>query len=350
LKNREQKRTAVLLVNLGTPLTPQPKDVFHYLNEFLTDRRVIDLPWLRRQCLVRGIIVPFRFQQSAKQYQRLWTKNGSPLLVHGKAVQEKLQQSLGNRYIIILAMRYQFPSIQDALKKIENEQVDELIILPLFPQYASATTGSVHQKVMEYIQEWLYIPQLTFINSYFDHPAFIQAFCERASQYLLDSYDHILFSFHGLPESHIRKIDKNNKCLTSSCCKQICSENHFCYKAQCYATARAIASQMRLNEQEFSICFQSRLGKDSWIKPYTLDVLHECVSKSYQKLLVFCPSFVCDCLETTYEIATEYQQEFVKLGGQEIQLVEGLNSHPKWIQALHQLIIEHTKVQSSQIS
>lgn len=331
----------VLVVNLGTPSSAQPKDVFRYLNEFLTDGRVIDLPWLQRQLLVRGLIVPRRYRQSAEQYQRLWTAEGSPLLVHGQAVTEKLQHVLGKEFKVVLAMRYQSPSIAEGLRKLQQARVEEIVILPLFPQYASATTGSVHQKVMQEIQKWTVIPHLTFINSYFDHPALIHAFCERARQYELESYDHILFSFHGLPERHIRKADQSGKCLSAQCCQTLCSQNRTCYKAQCYATARAIAQQLKLASENYTICFQSRLGKEPWLEPYTLETIHACAAKERKRVLVFCPAFVCDCLETTCEITLEYGHEFRQKGGETLQLVEGLNSHSAWIEALRCLVWEN---------
>lgn len=335
------KKRGVLIVNLGTPHSYQPKDVFRYLIEFLTDARVIDKSWIKRHLLVRGVIVPSRYKQSAEQYRRLWTKGGAPLLLYGKLVQEKLQNALGVNYHIVLAMRYQTPSIAEGLEKLRKEHVDELIILPLFPQYASATTGSIYQKVMEYLQNWQIFPKLTFINHYFDHPKFIDAFCTRAKQYSISSYDHLLFSFHGLPEGQIRKADMHGNCLSSQCCQQICQNNRSCYKAQCYATAQAIANQLGLNQDNYTICFQSRLGKEPWIQPYLSDVIHSCAQRGHKRLLVFSPSFVCDCLETTCEISHEYNQEFKKLGGDELQLVEGLNDHPVWIDALQNIILEN---------
>lgn len=331
----KRKKKGVLLVNLGTPLSPKHKDVFRYLTEFLTDERVIDYPWLKRQLLVRGIIVPFRYKQSAEQYRYLWTQEGSPLLFHSTQVQKKLQQALGDDYHVILAMRYQHPSINEGLEKLRKEEVDELIILPLFPQYASATTGSIYQKVMKELQYWQTFPKLVFINHFFDQPAMIEAFAARACQYSPSSYDHVLFSFHGLPENQLRKA--NDRCLKSNCCQQLCQKNR-CYKAQCFATAYAIANQLNLKENQYTICFQSRLGKEPWIQPYTSDILHNCAQQGHKRLLVFSPSFVCDCLETTYEISSEYQREFKQMGGEELQLVEGLNDHPLWIDALQQII------------
>jgi ferrochelatase len=337
---RDKKTKGVLLVNLGTPDSYHPSAVYRYLNEFLTDERVIDMSWLRRQILVRGVIVPLRFRQSAKLYRRLWTPEGSPLLVHGRDVESKLQAALGDSYHVVLAMRYQSPSIEQGLEKLRGKQVEELIVLPLFPQYASATTGSVHQKVMEKLQRWEVIPKLVLINQFCDHPKMIEAICARAKQHRLDSYDHILFSFHGLPERQIRRADPSGKCLTPNCCQASCSAKQFCYKAQCYATARALVERLSLRETDYTVCFQSRLGRDPWLQPYTSSVLENLAEKGMKRILVFCPSFVCDCLETTCEISLEYGEEFKKRGGEELQLVEGLNSHPAWIEALQSLVTE----------
>lgn len=333
----------LLLVNLGTPDSYQNRDVFRYLNQFLTDKRVLDKSWIKRQFLARGVIVPFRYRQSAQLYQKIWTEEGSPLIVHGKAVQEKLQEALGKHFKVVLAMRYQNPSIAAGLEALKQAGVKEMIIFPLFPQYASATTGSVHQCVMEHIRQWPIIPKMTFVNSFFDHPEFIAAFCERAQQYDYASYDHILLSFHGLPESQIRKMSPKQPCLTPHCCSQISERNQFCYKAQCHATARSLTQQLNLQPGSYTICFQSRLGKDPWIQPYTSDVIAHCAKHNHKRLLVLCPAFVCDCLETISEIEHEYGAEFKKQGGEKLDLVEGLNSHPRWIEALKKMVLVHCK-------
>lgn len=332
--------TGLLLVNLGTPDSPRPWDVFRYLNEFLTDPRVIDLPWLRRQLLVRGIIVPLRFRQSAKLYQKLWTEEGSPLLVHGKSVKNLLQASLGNDFKVALAMRYQNPSISAGLEELRKANVKEIVILPLFPQYASATTGSIHQKVMEHVRNWTVIPKMTFIQSYHDHPALIDAFCEKSRSHQLDSYDQIIFSFHGLPERQILQADPRQTCLQPGCCERKRRDHRACYRQQCVETADAIAKQLQISPERYTICFQSRLGKDPWIQPYTSDILQQCAKEGKKRLLVFCPSFVCDCLETTSEISDEYGHLFKQSGGAALDLVEGLNDHPAWIKTLRTLVLE----------
>ncbi len=329
------KQTGVLLVNLGTPDSQKPEDVKKYLIQFLTDGRVIDIPWLKRQFLVRRIIVPRRYRESASNYARIWTEEGSPLLIYGNRVKALLQQSLGDDFQVELGMRYQNPSIESALLSLKH--CPELIVVPLFPQYSSATTGSVHQEVMRVLAQWNRIPETQLINSYPTHPKMIEAFCNRAADFVLDDYDHILFSFHGLPEKQLRKADPFNHCLqTADCCKTMDANNRQCYSAQCYATAQAIVSQ--LNIHNYTVCFQSRLGKDPWIKPYASDVIEELAGNGAKKLLVFSPAFVCDCLETIDEIANEYQAEFRGYGGEVLDLVPGLNDHPLWIDTLKSLI------------
>lgn len=335
--------TGVLLVNLGTPLSPSPNDVYRYLIEFLTDARVIDIPWLSRQFLVRGVIVPKRYKQSAKAYKEIWTPEGAPLLVYGKKVRTALQNLLGPKFHVELAMRYQFPSIQQGIDSILKTGIKQLIILPLFPQYASATTGSVHQRVFELLKNHQVIPKLTFINEFATHPMMISAFCDNARQYPLDEYDKFLFSFHGLPERQIRKADSGETCLKKAdCCQNLCKKNQNCYSAQCHATAYAIAQELNLPSNKYEICFQSRLGKDPWLQPYASAAIADLAKKGNKKVLVFCPSFVCDCLETTYEIGVEYAAEFKHAGGEKLELVKGLNDHPMWVEALRQIVISHS--------
>ena len=313
-------KTGVLLVNLGTPLSPSPKDVYRYLIEFLSDERVIDEPWLKRQLLVRGIIVPFRYRQSAASYQAIWTKEGSPLMVYGRSVQRLLQESLGEGYQVELAMRYQVPSIPEGLKCLTQQNINRLVIFPLFPQYASATTGSVHQRVMECLSQEKVIPKVTFIDSYAEHPKMLEAYADNEKAKQWKSYDHILFSFHGLP------------------LRQLIPGSPQCYLSQCQATAKALGEKLGIPEKKYTVCFQSRLGKQPWIQPYTSDCIKNCAAKGDKRILVFCTSFVCDCLETIHEIGVEYAEEFKTYGGEQLDLAESLNSHPLWIEAIRDMI------------
>ncbi len=334
-------RTGVLLVNLGTPDSPTRKDVYRYLKQFLLDPRVIDIPAVPRNILVRGIIAPFRSGASAKLYQELWTEDGSPLKTFGYKLKDGVQELLGSDYVVELGMRYQNPSIESALDKLIEEDVKEIVVVALFPQYASATTGSVHEEVMRLLTKKQNIPQVKFVNSFYDYEPMIDVFIKRAQKFNLEDYDHILFSYHGLPQRQIRKADDHDYCLKDGCCNSICSKNKYCYSAQCYATTRALAAKLGLKEEDYTTCFQSRLGRDPWLQPYTSEVLKELADKDAKKLLVFCPAFVADCLETTIEISDEYQEEFEELGGEKIDLVESLNDHPDWIVAMKDLILEN---------
>jgi len=330
-------KKGVLLVNLGTPDSPHPKDVYRYLIEFLTDGRVIDVSWLWRQILVRGFIVPFRYKQSAKSYEQIWTPEGSPLMVYGKKVQYLLQENLGDSFHVELAMRYQNPSLKNAIQSLVKNQVSEIIVLPMFPQYASATTGSVHEKVMSIVKNFQVIPKITFISNYSTHPTLIQAFCQRAQEYNLSEYDHFVFSFHGLPKRQILKADAKNSCLK---CQDCCQKNKTCYSAQCFETAQAIIKELKIPKEQYSLTFQSRLGKDPWLEPFTSNTVKKLGEKG-KKVLVFCPSFVCDCLETIFEIGDECAVEFKHAGGERLDFVKGLNDHPLWIKTLQDLVLNH---------
>jgi len=334
-------KKGILLVNLGTPDSPSTPDVRKYLKEFLLDERVIDINPVSRNLLVRGVILPFRSPKSAKIYKEIWTDEGSPLLIYGKAVRDKIEEKLGEEYQVELAMRYQSPSIPDALERLKQAKVESIKIVPLFPQYASASTGSVHQLVMEIVSKWQAIPALSFINSYHDHPGMIKVFADNARKYLNQQWDHILFSYHGIPERQMKKADVSGAhCLqVNDCCRTMTENNKFCYSAQSYDTTRLLVKELGLEEGKYTLCFQSRLGNDPWMKPYTSDVLKDLAAKGVKRILVLCPAFVADCLETLYEITFEYQEEFEKLGGEKVQLVESLNDNPKWIDALEDIIL-----------
>ena len=339
------KKVAVLLVNLGSPDSPKPKDVYRYLTEFLNDPRVIDINWLGRKILVNGIIVPFRHRKSAAIYKKLWTENGSPLICHAKKNQEQLQFRLDiglkDKNVdakVFLAMRYQNPSIESALVSIKDWNADKIIIIPLFPQYASASTGSVVDKTMRVMRDLWVFPEIQFVTQFYDHPKYIQAFVERGREFDHYKFDHVLFSFHGLPERQVDKVYDDRKCSNHSCEHEINDENKFCYKATCFATARAIAEGVGLKEENYTVCFQSRLGK-GWIEPFSDVVVEELAKKGMKKLLVFSPAFVADCLETTIEIGDEYQELFEKHGGEKVQLISSLNESETWIDALEDMVM-----------
>ncbi|MDH3923165.1 MAG: ferrochelatase [Xanthomonadales bacterium] len=330
-------KTTVLLVNLGTPDSPSVADVRSYLRQFLNDPRVVDLPWLVRKVLVNLIIVPFRAPKSAEIYQKLWTEAGSPIILHGERVQQLLQERLGSEYRVELAMRYKNPAIPDVLERVRQSNPDRIIVLPLFPQYASASTGSALQEVMDIVRNWWVIPNVDFISQYWEHPGFVKALVERGRQYDWRDYDHVLFSYHGLPERQVDKVYDQGMCRERDCEHEITEENKYCYKATCYATTRLLAEGLGIPEDNYTVCFQSRLDK-RWLEPFADKMVIEQAEKGAKKLLVFSPSFVADCLETTIEIADEYQLLFEEHGGEKIQLAESLNDHPAWIDALEDLV------------
>lgn len=336
------KKTGILLVNLGTPDSPKDSDVYRYLIEFLTDKRVIDYSWLARQLLVRGIIVPTRYKNSAKTYRAVWDKEkGSPLLFHTKELADKVRNQLDReRYSVAFAMRYQNPSIVAALEKFRQEQVNEIVVLPLFPQYSSACNGSVIQKVQEITSKWLTIPDLKFIHHFYDNEKFIEAFAAQGKKHNLEAFDLIVFSYHGLPARHLKNGDITQQhCLQQEdCCSKISEINQHCYRAQCYATTRLIAEKLNLSPDKYTVTFQSRLGKEVWLQPYTTSVLTALPQQGIKNILVFSPAFVADCLETIYEIQVEYQGLFEHAGGEKITLVESLNSTDKWVDAVIDIV------------
>lgn len=336
-----QPHTAVLLVNLGTPDSPSAADVRKYLREFLSDRRVIDIGSIGRFLLVNLIIAPFRAPKSAKVYRKVWTKRGSPLLVYGHDVQQMLQQELGEGYTVRLAMRYQNPSIAAELEKLRTEPIRKLIVLPLFPQYASATTGSVHEEVMRCLSRWKQIPQIVMIDGYADNTSMISVFAELGRKYMQQHrFDHFIFSYHGLPERQLRKADPAKRCVTeSNCCSVYHAGNRLCYRAQCFETSRLLAQQLGLAPDQYTTCFQSRLGTDPWIRPYTDETIERLVAEGKKSILAFSPSFVADCLETSIEIGEEYKELFEKKGGEHWQMVESLNNHPRWVQTLKEIVL-----------
>ncbi len=327
--------TGILIVNLGTPDAPTRPAVYRYLKEFLLDPRVIDINPIARNLLVRGIIAPFRSGKSAAAYRHLWTENGSPLKFYGENLVKQTQQLLGKEYVVELAMRYQNPSIESAIGKLMQAQVSKIKVFTLFPQYASATTGSVHEEVMRILSGQQIIPNVEFVSAYPTWEPMIDLFVKNAMRFDLPQYDHFLFSYHGLPQRQLRKADAFNHCLQKNdCCQTLTPVNRFCYSAQCYATTKAIATQLQLEPDQFTVCFQSRLGRDPWTQPYTVRVIEDLAKKGVKRLLVFCPAFTADCLETTIEIGEEYRADFLKWGGEQLDLVESLNDKPAWAAAV----------------
>jgi ferrochelatase len=286
-------------------------------------------------------LLPFRAPKSAKLYREIWSDTtGSPLLHYSLIQQKLLQQKLGDEYMVELAMRYQSPNIESALERLKAALVSEIKVIALFPQYASASTGSVYEKVMRLVSQWQTIPNISFVNSFHDNDLMISAFADNGKKHQPEKYDHVLFSFHGLPQRQLIKCDHTgNHCLKSAgCCDTLTDVNKFCYSAQSHHTAKLIAAKLGLRPDQYTVCFQSRLGNDPWVQPYTSVVIEELAKQGKKKMLVFCPAFVADCLETVYEVSVEYDEEFKEKGGEHVQLVESLNDSPKFVEALVGLV------------
>lgn len=330
-------RKAVILANVGTPDKPTPGAVFRYLTEFLNDPRVIDLPWLGRKLLVNGIIIPFRFLNSTKLYKQLWTDKGSPLLYLTDSLAKKLENELGTEYRVFTGMRYGQPSLRKTMQQIKKEGFDEVIIVPMFPQYASSTSGTASEKILQTISSWNVIPQTRFIGQFYDHPAYLDAFVQQAAQYNMAEYDHILFSYHGLPDRHVNKTHPGISVQQCSCEIQMPDHGTYCYKATCYQTTRLLAERLGIAPEKFTVAFQSRLSKN-WLTPFSDKVVEELAKAGKKNVLVFAPSFVTDCLETIIEIGDEYEEIFRENGGEKLHMAEALNDAGVWAKALKTLI------------
>jgi len=327
-------KPALLLINLGTPNSTSYFDVFKYLREFLMDGRVIDVPYFLRFILVTLIICPIRSFSSGKIYKKLWNLSDgvSPLLKNTKELTNKLNQKQ-NKYNVFYAMRYQKPSIQEALDKIKLSNPSELVILPLFPHYASATSGSVFEEVTKRLsREWV-IPSFKFISQYYDHPSFIDAWVDAAKNFNFAEYDKVIFSYHGLPNSQVDKVYLDNQCDGKNCEHEINEENHYCYKATVYETSKLIAEKLSLHRDKYEVTFQSRLT-NNWLEPFSDNVLKAMPAQGIKKVLVFSPAFTADCLETVIEIGDEYQELFIEAGGDRLDYVPSLNFSDAWVQAI----------------
>ncbi len=312
-------KKGVLLINLGTPDQPRTPEVRRYLRQFLSDPRVIDIHPILRWLLVQGVILPLRSPKSAKQYRSIWFDQGSPLLVNTKALAEKVEKQLGEGFVVEVGMRYGNPSIESAIQKLIQEGVSEIRVLPLFPQQASSSIGSAVEEVFRVLSGLWNIPPVHILPPFFNHPGFIQSFAEIGKP-VLDELkpDHVLFSYHGLPERHIRKGDS--------------------YQNHCFETTRLLVKELGLKEGEYSTSFQSRLGRTPWIKPYTDLHLIELVKSGKKKIAVFCPSFVADCLETLEEIGIRAHELALAHGAEVLKLVPSLNDHPVWVRTVCDLL------------
>lgn len=324
-----QAKTAILLMNVGSPDAPNKPAVRKFLTEFLNDKRVIDLPWLLRKILVNLIIIPFRVKKSTALYKRLWTKKGSALIYISDELKEKLQTKPGKSFEVFFGMRYGNPSYKNALADIKNGGFKKIVVLPLYPQHALSTTETSFVAVEKEIQKQNIDAEVVKIGQFYQNPGFVKAFAEQAKKYQPENFDHVLFSFHGLPNRQDEKSKPENI-------------PDYSYSKACFETAKLISKELNLLESDYSIGFQSRLSKN-WLTPFSDELLLEKLKQGKKKILVLAPAFVTDCLETIVEIEYDYQEEFIENGGEKLQLVASLNAEDVWVEALIEMIDESLK-------
>jgi len=331
-------KTGVLLLNIGSPDEPTRAAVGRYLRKFLGDGRVIDMPAALRWLLVNLIIVPTRSGKSAKRYASIWTSAGSPLIRHSLAQAAALKEKLPG-VEVMAAMRYSEPSLEKALDAMLREGVTQLVLVPMYPQYASASTGSALDGVFAYLSKRSFVPSVRVVEAFYEEPAWLDAVAAGIEKKAIEmNADHVLLSYHGLPLNQLQDTTRptGGVCGTTGCCDRITVANHGCYRAQCFATSAGLAQ--RLTKWPATTSFQSRLQGRKWIEPYTDVVLVELAKKGVKRLAVACPSFVADCLETLEEIGTEARDTFRAAGGEELKLVPCVNDDPPFISALAHLV------------
>ncbi len=332
-------KKGILLINLGSPQSTEVKDLRKYLGEFLMDKRVIDKPWLLRALLVKGIIVPFRAPKSAEAYKKIWTKNGSPLIVYTQQLKEALQEQI--EAPVEMAMRYGKPTPEMAFSDLLKREpgIEEVVVLPLYPHYAMSSYETAVENVKEFHERKKYSFTLSFIPPFYKEADYLLALSENIKSYLPQRYDHILFSYHGVPGRHIRKSDVTGcHCLQRQDCCEVDSPAHdFCYRHQIRTTTKLVAGISNIPANKYSISFQSRLGK-GWLTPFTDIRLEEMPKEGIKNLLILCPSFVSDCLETLEEIAMRGKEIFMKAGGESFLMIPCLNTNPLWVKAVAAMV------------
>jgi len=333
-------RTGVLLINIGTPDDPTPEAVGRYLREFLMDGYVLDIPFIKRWLLVNRVIVPRRKHYSAEHYQKVQMPEGSPLLVHTQRFKEGLAAELGTDYVVEIGMRYGNPSIATGLRKLKEAGADQIVAAPLYPQYTQSSFETAVVETRKQAKKLGIGNKVVFLDPFYVDADFIRANAHVVNEHLkAHSPDYVLFSFHGVPERHIKQLDPSDHCrVNESCCAEVGAANANCYRAQCHATSRAIASAVGLQPDQYTTCFQSQFGKDAWIGPSFEGLLEELPKRGIKTLAVACPSFVADCLETLEEIGIRGREEFQKAGGAELTLIPCLNSDPLWTKAAANLV------------
>lgn len=326
-------------MNVGSPDEPRIGSVYKYLTEFLNDKRVIDLPWLLRKFLVNFIIIPFRVKNSTRLYKLLWTEKGSPLIYYSFEMKEKLQAKLGDAYDVFVAMRYQNPDYKRIINQVKQQGFKKLILFPLYPHHAMSTTETTVVAVKKELKKQKVEVDLSVVDQFYDHPEFLKAFAAQAKKYDTAAYNHIVFSYHGLPNRQLEKCHPGIKVQDCNCTESLPEHGKYCYRATCYATSRMLAKELGLQKTDYSVSFQSRLDKN-WMEPFTDKLLLEKLKQGKKKILVLAPAFVTDCLETIIEIGDGYKKIFLEQGGEKLQLVESLNAEPHWIDAMKSIIHE----------
>lgn len=327
-------KKAVLLLNLGSPASTKVGDVRRYLREFLMDSRVIDSPAFQRAMVVHLVILPFRAKRTAEAYRQIWRPDGSPLLIMSSRQRDLVQAEVETT--VALAMRYGSPSICEVVTGLVDDGVEEIFIMPLYPQYAMSSYETVVVRVMEEIQRLKPSMGTTLLQPFYDDPEYVDALLQSSESYLKEGFDKLIFSFHGLPERHLRKSDTSHAhCLsTAGCCQNNHPAHATCYRSQCFKTVEKFTARAGLSPDNYLVTFQSRLGRDPWLRPYTEQTLDTLGRDGVGKLLVMCPAFVTDCLETLEEIAIRGKSVFEKAGGGSLTLIPCMNDHSAWIQFL----------------
>lgn len=329
----------ILLVNLGSPKSTEVEDVKTYLDEFLMDERVIDYRWFFRNLLVRGIILKTRPKKSAEAYRSVWTDKGSPLIVITQQIKEKLQPLVD--VPVAVGMRYAEPSIETGIRELVEKGVDEIVLFPLYPQYAMSTTETVIEKAKEV--QALKFPnvKINYVPAFYDRDIYIDALAKSIEKDLPQTFDKLHFSYHGVPERHLRKTDPTKTCRIDNCCQEDSLPAHkYCYRHQCFRTTELVRERLGLSKDQVAISFQSRLGSDKWIEPYTDKTLETFPENGVKKIAICCPAFVSDCLETLEEIAIEGKEQFTHAGGQEFKYIPCMNDQDPWIQVVKTLCEE----------
>jgi ferrochelatase len=333
------KKRILILVNTGTPDKPDVKHVRRYLAEFLNDKRVIDLPWLWRKILVNLIIVPFRAPKSARLYEKIWTNDGSPLAVNMEKLVRRVQEKVDSNTVVMGAMRYGNPSLSKVLRDIPRQNAGEVVIFPLYPQYATSTNGSVEDLVRREAGKWNANQVLKLKGQFYSNPYYVEALSAHIRHYQPEKFDHIVFSYHGLPLSHVRRLHPQTDPDKCGCEERMPDHGGTCYKATCYETTRIMASKLHLDSARYSVSFQSRMS-EKWLTPFTDAVLKNLAQTGKKRVLVIAPSFAADCLETIEEISHGYKEIFISHGGKDFELVASLNDNEKWAEAVAAIYCE----------